>query len=396
VASFAIQSHVGLGLEVAAFMGVALVGLVVRGVRTPPDGRRTWWIRAAASFGVSVAVFSVLWFPVFWGTVVKGDGNLRKLLDFFTGSRETAGTKKALEVLGLQWGPKPEWIFGDRGIDMLGNQYTEPRWWLAIGLVLGVMAAVVAWRRRSFAILWFAALLAVGFPVAVLAVSNVVDFMYPYLTRWTWVLGTGLGILVLWGAWLAVPPSRREGVLRIAAPVAVLLVAVFAVIESIDAVNAGTPFSDAQAQERIVSREVLEQLPPGTGPVLLDVTKGGGLVAPGLALALEKHGIPVELDPGNKVVYGPDRGPSGGPYRAVLVPAFGQGDLDELKPPPGRVIARFVKPQTPAYRRLVREWLAKAKDLAPGPEKTAFLELLDNGRNSPQVEIVVFLKEPAG
>jgi hypothetical protein len=396
VASFAIQSHVGLALEVVAFVGVALVGIVVQGLRTSRDARRAWWVRAAKAFGLSVAVFVVLWFPVFWGTVVKGDGNLRKLFDFFTGSHETAGLEKGLEALGLQWGPKPEWIFGERGSDMLGTQFTEPRWWLAIGLVLGVAAVFVAWRRRSFPTLWLAALLAVGFPAAVLAVSNIIDIVYPYLTRWTWVLGTGLAILVLRGAWLAVPPSRRGAVLRIATPLAVLVVGAFAVVESIDAIDAGTPFAPAQAQERIVTREVLEHLPPGNGPVLLDVSKGGAVVAPGITLALEKHGIPVELDPGNKVVYGPNRSASRGPYRAVLVPAFSTAEIEKLQPPPGKVIARFVKPQTPEYRRQVREWLAAAEKLPPGPEKTAFLKLLNHGKNSPEVDIVVYLKEPAG
>jgi hypothetical protein len=336
----------------------------------------------------------LLWFPVFWGTVVKGDGNLEQLFDFFTSPHDTAGTTKALEVLGLQWGPRPEWIFGDRGFDLLGSQFTEPLWWVAIGLALGAAATFVAYRRRSFSTLWLAVLLAVGFPVAVLAVSNVVDIVFPYLTRWTWVLGTGLGILVLWGAWLAVPPARRSSVLRVAAPIAVVVVGVIAVVETVDAVDAGTPFSNAQRQEELITTQVLDRLPEGSGPVLIDPTDGG-LVAPGIVLALEKRGIPVELDPSNKVIYGPDRGPSGGPYRAVLVPVLGHDKIEEV-PPPGPVIARYVKPQTPAFRRRVRAWLRDAEELPPSPERTAFVRLLRRGLEGPEHEIVVYLKEPAG
>ena len=344
---------------------------------------------------MSAGVFAVLWFPVFWGTVVKQDGNLEKLLDFFTSSHDTtAGTRVALEVLGLQWGPKPEWIFGERGSNLLGGQFTEPHWWIAIGLVLGLAAGLVAWRRRSFSTLWLAALLAVGFPVAVFAVSNIVDFVYPYLTRWTWVLGTGLGILVLWGAWLAVPPSRRSGVLRIATPIAVLLVGVLTVMETVAAIDAGTPFSGAQAQERIITRDVLARLPEGTGPVLID-TSNGGVVAPGIALALERYGIPVEVSPANKVVYGPNRGDAGGPYRAVLVPVFGHDAIEKVTPP-GPVIARYLKRQTPEFRRRVLGWLRDAKELPPSKERTTFVRLLEHGLDGPETEIVVYLKEPTG
>ena len=120
----------------------------------------------AKATGVSAAVFAVLWFPVFWGTVVQGDGNLGSIFDFFRDPHDTAGLNKAIEVLGLLWGPRPEWIVGGRGSDTLGTQLTETHWWIAIGVVLGVAATVVAIRRRSFETVWLAAILAVGFPVA--------------------------------------------------------------------------------------------------------------------------------------------------------------------------------------------------------------------------------------
>jgi hypothetical protein len=393
VASFALQSHVGLALIVLAFVAVAVVGILVQGARTPPGARRRWWIRTAKAVGVSVGVFALLWFPVFWGTVVKHDGNLRRLFNFFTGSHETAGVAKALRVLGLQWGPKPEWIFGARGTDLQAVQLTEARWWLAIGAVLGFAAVVVAFRRRSFATLWLAALLAVGFPAAALAVSNIIGFVYPYLTRWTWVLGTGLGILILWGAWLAVPAARRASVLRFAAPLAVLLVGVVAVMETVDAVDAGTPFAAAQAQERVITRQVLDHLPAGKGPVLIDA-RDGTVVAPGIALALEKHGIDVDVTPINDPVYGLDRRPAG-PYRAELVPVAGPDAIARVTPP-GPVVARYVKPSTPAFRRRVRGLIAEAEQLPPGTERTAILKNLRHGLEGPETDFVVYLRSPTG
>jgi hypothetical protein len=393
VASFALQSHVGLALIVLAFVAVAVVGVVVCGVRTPRPERRRWWVRTAKVLAVSAGAFALLWFPVFWGTVVKHDRNLRRLFDFFTGSHETAGASKALEVLGLQWGPKPEWIFGARGTDLQAVQLTEARWWLPIGVVLGVAAVVVACKRRSFTTLWLAALLAVGFPAAALAVSNIIGFVYPYLTRWTWVLGTGLGILILWGAWLAVPTARRASVLRIAAPVAVLLIGAVAVMETVDAVDAGTPFAAAQAQERVITRQVLDHLPAGKGPVLID-SRYGTVVTPGIALALEKHGIDVDVTPTNDPVFGLDRRPAG-PYRAELVPVFGPDAIAKVMPP-GPVLARYVKPNTPAFRRRVRGLIAEAERMPPGRARTALLKGLRHGLEGPETEIVVYLRRSPG
>ena len=160
--------------------------------------------------GVSAVVFVLLWLPVAYGTIVDSDGNLGRLFDFFfTQNREKAGFKMALEVMGLQWGPRPEWILGPRGIAIFGNMFVEPRWWAVIWLVLGAAAIAVAIRRRDVrhARGSVAAMIVVGLVAAIYAVSNIVDVVFPYLNRWTWVLGAAMGMLVLQGLWLAVPPG---------------------------------------------------------------------------------------------------------------------------------------------------------------------------------------------
>jgi hypothetical protein len=393
VASFAIQSHVGLSLVSVAFLGLALVGLVVRGFRTDAAERRAFWTRVAKVMAVSVGVFVVLWSPVFYGTVVEQDGNLDKLVGFFTSEHQyTAGITKGVQVLGLQWGLRPEWILGPRGMGVIGNQTIETEWWAAIGLVLGAAAALVAYRRRSIETLWLAGFLVFGIAVAIVSVSNVVDLLYPYLTRWTWVFGATLGILVLRGLWLAVPTERRAAVMRWVLPVSVVILAALSAMETVDALNAGTPFAAEQGAEHTITRQVLEHLPPGTGPVLID-TSQGGIVAPGIALALERHGIPTEEVPGQVVVYGKDRTPKGGPYRAKLVPVLGDSAIAKFKPT-GPRIAHYVKPQTAADRRRIRGYFRAARKLPPGPSRTAFLKLLKDGADGPAVEIAVYLAEP--
>jgi hypothetical protein len=394
VSTFAIQSHVGLALESVAFVAVALVGIVWHGWRRPAAERRRWWLHVAKAVGVSAIVLAVLWFPVFWGTVVKGDGNLGSILEFFRKPHDTAGLTEALEVFGLQWGPRPEWIVGERGLDTLGTQYMEDYWWVAIGLGLGVAATVVAIRRRSFDTVWLAVMLAVGFPVGVLAVSNIVDIVFPYLTRWTWVLGAALGILVLRGAWLAVPTARREAAIRWVVPVAAAILVVVSVAGTVDALDAGTPSEREQAAERSITRQVLEHLPPGDGPVLIDISEGG-IVAPGIALALERHGIPTRITPDSIVVYGKERLARGGPYRATIMPVLGDEKIRELTPP-GPRIAYYVRQQNAADRRAIRQHLRYARELPAGPSRDQFIALLERGREGPAEEIAVYLVQPGG
>lgn len=393
VASFAVQSHVGYSLEVLALLAVAVVALVVRSARTPADDRRASWLRVARVALVSAGVLVVVWLPVLYGTFVRHDGNIGRLLDFFTSGRDTAGFHQALEVLGLQWGPRPEWIVGSRGIDLFGNTLLEPRWWVVVWLVLAAVATAVAVRRRAGETLWFAGLVGVGLVAALLAVSNVSGLMFPYLVQWTWVLGAALGILVLQGLWLACPPSRRAAVLRIATPLSVIFLAVICAVETVDAVTAGPPTAH-QARERTLSSEVIAHLPNRPGPVLVDLSTGAD-VASGLVLALDRHGIPVEVNPANPVVYGSRRDPGGGPYRAVLRILVGQDQIRAFRGR-GTRVAHYTRPQTAADLRAVRHRMSEALALPPGLVRDTMVRSVRASGRGAAEDIAIFMTEPDG
>jgi hypothetical protein len=384
VASFEIQLHIGLALESVTLLLVAVIALVVRNVRAEAPERH----RVAKVAGVSFVVLFLLWLPVLYGTFVQGDGNIAKIFDFFRESHRRTGYTKALRALGLQWSPWPEWIAGPRGNNVIGELTMEPRWWLALGLLLGAGSTAIAARRRASETLWFAAFVAFGFAAALVAVSNVVDVLFPYLIRWTWVLGAALGILVLQGLWLAVDPARRSAVLRWIAPLAAVVLVTASAAETVDALNAGTPYAGVQASERTITSEVLANLPTGRGTVVVDDSSGLG-PALGIVLALERRGIPVAVIPSQPVLFGDHRGVGRGPFRAALVTVSGAA-VDTVQPT-GRRIAHFERPWSSAERDRIRRDLDQTRALAPSKGRTALLRILQDRLHRPAQLISVYL-----
>ncbi len=338
--------------------------------------------------GVSAAVFFVLWLPVIYGTFIRKDGNLANIIQFFQQSHDTNGLTKALQALGLQWGSRPEWILGPRGSTVLGAQLTDGHWWLPLSLVLGVIATVIAARRRSAATLWLAGFVGIGFVAAVIAVSNTVDILFPYLIRWTWVIGTALGILVLRGLWLAVSPERRAAALRWAVPVAAVILVAISATETVSALTAGTPYSGSQAAERTISREVLAQLPAGHGTVLID-NRYGAYATPGIVLQLEKHGIASAVVPSQVIMYGYDRDVDHGPYRTALMVVTGRY-VFTVKPK-GRRIALYERRQSEASRQATRGLIREARRLAPSKSRTALITALQSQLRLPSKAVAVYV-----
>ena len=68
VASFTIQSHVGLAVESVAVLLVALVGIIVQWRKTEAPERKAWWRHFRRVVAVAGGVFVLLWLPVAYGT----------------------------------------------------------------------------------------------------------------------------------------------------------------------------------------------------------------------------------------------------------------------------------------------------------------------------------------
>jgi hypothetical protein len=167
----------------------------------------------------------------------------------------------------------------------------------------------------------------------------------------------------------------------------VALVAISAT-ETVDALNAGTPYADNQAAERTITREVLAGLPPGPGEVVIDDSQGLGPTL-GRVLALERRGIKASVVPSQRVLFGDHRDAGPGPYRAGLVVVSGAA-VDTVKPT-GPRIAHFERPWSAEERRRTRRDIVQTRALAPSEGRTVLLEELERRLDRPAQVISVYL-----
>ena len=394
--TFVVQNHVGDALPVVLILGLGLAF----GERWRPQapGRR------ARVYGAAAVLALVLWALPIYGDVVAGNGNLRKVASFAlsggTSSTEArAGGLEALKVVGAQWGPRPLWLVtstADLPFDG-ALVYEESRWWLPLaGLPV---AAFTLWgfvkRRREVATA--GAITAVGFGAALFSVASVKGAVWSYLAWWIWALGAFSAMAILAGVWSVL---RRQWH-RVARPF--LLVVTLGVSAAVgvgfvaDAAQARTPSDTAgltvaeqQASGGTISREVIAAIPrQGREPVVLDTTYGV-LESPGLALALERAGLPVRvLGLESSVPYGPEREWHCGVSRARLRIYSGDDNI-KAQNPVGRRIARWVEQYSPVERR--RQNLTRAAFLAQPPSavRTRVLARAESELNGPKYLVEVY------
>jgi len=200
VASFAVQTHVGLVPGVVMALAFAVVVGVWRERRREvplgPDERRT--IRR--SVAVSVAITVVVWLPPVIQQLTSQDGNLTALARFFTrpGSPHTFAegiTNTALQATLMVRG-----VFEPISLRADAHQGLV----LAVVLSAAAFAVAVAQARRARATdaLVLLILVAVELPVGVYAVTHIAGPIQFYLVQWISAVGFVL--------WLAVGKATIE------------------------------------------------------------------------------------------------------------------------------------------------------------------------------------------
>lgn len=394
--SFVVQSHVGDALPVVLVLALAIA--FGEGWRPHAPGRR------AAVYGAAALVAVTLWVVPVYGDVVAGNGNLRKVASFAlsggTSSTEPrAGGLEALKVVGAQWGPRPLWLVSSTADLPYDGAlvYEEHRWWLPLAGIPVAALTLWAFVRRRRVVATAGAITALGFGAAVFSIASVKGAVWSYLAWWIWALGAFSGVVVLAGIWALLRPRwhRRSAavllVVTIAVGAAVGLGLVGDVADSrTPSDTAGLTVAEQQALGGTLARRVLRAVErDGRGPAVLDTTYGV-LESPGLALALERAGIPVRIVGHDaSIPYGSERRWRCGVARARLRIYSGDDNI-RAQHPTGRRIARWIEEYTPADRR--RQQLTRTAWLTQPPSgaRTRVLEKVESELNGPKYLVEVY------
>jgi hypothetical protein len=346
VASFLAQSHIGyvaLAAPLLAFGAAWLVGSVLRQRRE--EG-------STASLGplvrpvlVALAVGTVMWMPPLVEEITGDPGNLTRAWEWFRGGGTHAeparGYLLGWRLVTSQYGVPPEWLFGERplaGVAEPGYLY-DPMAPVLLVLVAG--ALYLLWRSRPegsghLVAVWLAASVA-----GVVATARTVGPVYEYRVGWVRVLGMVAGIITAWAGWSALVAWRPALERRVLVPASLAVLAVLALGGSVTHVNAGRPQPRESAALAALVPGVVDGLPGGDGPVLVDgaMSFEANVLASGLLLQLERRGVDARLVAGDRSA-GEHRMDDGPPRRAWLVVATG-GEIPAVEAGPGSSLLAF-------------------------------------------------------
>lgn len=356
--SLAVQAHVGYLPPVGAVSAVLALGLLHRALRRrrspggPPARRlRRWGFAAVAAVAVGV----LLWLPPVVQQVTGTPGNAGVLFDYLQQgpADPSVPLSTALRTVADEFGKLPAYAAGAAPPEPQLLPGLQPPWAIAVGMVLFVAALAAGVRRRRGEVLWLGALTLALAAAGVAAVARVEGLPFPYVTRWTVVVGllawttVGLGLLPELVAGIrrvlgTSPPRLRAGAV-LGVPLAVLAT-VAAVGTGLDSARADTPFTDASGEVAGLESAVVTDLgrlglrtvadPPvvrvdfagTTRPVVIGTFWEGS----GLVLELVDDGVDVQVSDFWRLPYGERYTDRAGDAGYVVTVAYADG----TSPPP--------------------------------------------------------------
>jgi hypothetical protein len=314
LASFVVQTHLGLGPAVIAVSGAATAMLIVRAamIRSGESAVRVWPILAG-----TLGVLLVLWMLPLAQEVSQPDGNLTKLWMFFGAGEARPGQpwRISFRTWADMISAMPRW---DVHVGW-GNRYrphTGP-WsqaW-AIGETI-VVAAIAAWavlRKEPFRAA-LATMTLIASLVGLWSITRIDDETYDHLVFWLAGIGALQLGLIADGLIGLVPRANRPIPARLAAAACVVLFGV-ATAEGVQGLRVIVSRSFRPGLEQLSARRLADWIEPTLKAkvdrplVTIDQPVWG--IAAGVLLQLRKHQIPFSVEEGWSFMFGPGARSSG-------------------------------------------------------------------------------------
>ena len=149
---------------------------------------------------MTVVVLGVLWLPAIIQQAADEPGNVGTLVRFFRDHGREQAYGDAWHVVANQLGAWPDWVRGATDLNVIGALDFEGGAAFPFALALLVGAIALAWRYRCTDALLLDALAAALVVASFIAATRVVDEVFPYLVKWTWVVGALVWIAIAWSA----------------------------------------------------------------------------------------------------------------------------------------------------------------------------------------------------
>jgi hypothetical protein len=296
--SFAVQSHVGYAVAVAAALLSAVVLMIAR--RPWPSGR---------SSGAAAVALVLMWLPPALQQLFGHPGNVAALVRDFSRPAPHPDLTVAVRMVGTELARVPAYLTGRTGEPqfLAPDVLPAPLAWIAVACF--ALTVVLVIRRRDRELLTMVPFVVVLAGAAVVAVMHTRGLLFPYLVEWDCVPGLLLWLVVGSAVIRFLEPRLKQTGLAVALAAACLPVAALFLVDLVSTKPESTPGltrvardiagwqRQAGAQSGVVQLQYLSTL----RPTLVGVTGAGA----GLMLQLDRQGIPFVPPPGTDLGLAP-------------------------------------------------------------------------------------------
>ena len=358
-ASFVVQTHVGTAPPALVLCGAAIVAFALDAARhhAPNFGRVT-----IASLVTAV----VLWLPPLVDQFRPHGGNLGALWRFFTSTHtNTTGAAAGARIVAAQLSVPAPWITGHVPVSP-GTAGLVYSWHVPVALILVILAAALAIRRRDRTLIMLNVLAVALSLSAWFAAAHVIDVPYEYLLKWTWIVGAVAWLaiaLTAWrliSSWFALPPRRviALGVVSLCA------VATMSGAASVSAARAHPPDPLVERSIQAVHQPLLRSLASAPSPVFVRVDGGfaAAAFAEAVLVCLARAHIKAGFDVSLAYMVGDGHVVSSATARTLLLVADDTDRIDALlRDPHYELVAQYdaLSPSDRAFVESVTSQLAK-------------------------------------
>lgn len=372
--SYALGNHIGY-LALVGGLGAWAAGWIVAAARTARrDGDADAWgahrRRLVRALLLGVAVGAMFWAPVVVEQLVHHPGNLTRTYDFFRADDSPRATAaQAFGILGSEIGLRAPWtgLFDERVTRLTEFRATAP-WTALVTLAAFGLTGVLAARRRLTDALRLHLTVAVALAIGLVALVSLRGTRYPYLFRWTWVLGM---FVTLASGWSLLRAFDGRAVTRVVRewllPIGIAVVGASMLVTQW---SDPLPLEGFANQAKVMSDAVVpavQRVHHGDdGPVLVR-PMGFAFVVPygNVLVELERAGIPVRTPSRLFIAYGRHRALKPGETATTVVSLVEGAQIEEWKAKPDQELIVEYVPRSGADERNRIEHLAAFLSTTP-------------------------------